>query len=747
MVILYGALAVFYLFYYTLIYPHNQKNLGRISNVEFASTYEEYRGKIGYISEDDLENGIKLRGEYDKNTRYIADYAHTSFDFFYQPDFLKDGRPVGVKESSIEKIISLKDNVVFHKSVFFNDQINFLGFNMKYGNGDNAYFVTVPHVVSNYQDEGVFYSDAKTAYTNQTLHTPGATIRVKSDILYKDAKYFASVYFHEDYPQDEKVITFNIPEWLDVEILERNFEGFEITKSTEKFTIGDKKKKKEEEADDSKSEPKPKTEPTKALKERATYITYTIKNLEAIKEESYFPGGTRNMPHLVVLCKKYDKVKAKKDSDAKAKEAAREAAKNNNGKKEPPKTKSETKDKFKKSKTKSVEKPKTELLANTADLYAWNAEIVAMTDNDTSVVAPKALQLVEGLNTDEEKMKAIFYWVQDNIRYVAFEDGIAAFKPDACQNVFNNRYGDCKGMANLLKNMLKCVGFDARLTWIGTKRIAYDYNIPSVAVDNHMICAVFLNGKKYFLDGTESFIGLDDYAHRIQGRPVMIENGKEFLVDTIPDLPVDRNIHARSGNFIVQANGLTGKINEKISGENKTNLLRLNSATARADKEKMLLAYLNDDESGIEVSNVTTSDLSNREIDAVLNYEVKYTNAAFSDGNKIYFKPDNIMEFSHHVIDTPRISDIAYDHKLNFLHDYTFNLPEGYRVKYLPKTINVENEEFSFSVSYLDNGNSIRYKKSIKIKTGYISKRNFDVWNKLVNELTNNYKEYTIIEK
>jgi hypothetical protein len=29
-----------------------------------------------------------------------------------------------------------------------------------------------------------------------------------------------------------------------------------------------------------------------------------------------------------------------------------------------------------------------------------------------------------------DKVKAIFYWVQNNIRYIAFEDGIAGFLPD-----------------------------------------------------------------------------------------------------------------------------------------------------------------------------------------------------------------------------------------------------------------------------------------------------------------------------
>ena len=50
-----------------------------------------------------------------------------------------------------------------------------------------------------------------------------------------------------------------------------------------------------------------------------------------------------------------------------------------------------------------------------------------------------------------------------------------------------------------------------------------------------MICTVILNGKKYFLDGTESFIALNDYAQRIQGKQVLIEDGKNYILDRIPD--------------------------------------------------------------------------------------------------------------------------------------------------------------------------------------------------------------------
>ena len=174
-----------------------------------------------------------------------------------------------------------------------------------------------------------------------------------------------------------------------------------------------------------------------------------------------------------------------------------------------------------------------------------------------------------------EKIESIFYWVQDNIRYIAFENGIMGFKPDAAQNVLNKKYGDCKGKANLLKEMLKLAGYDARLTWIGTSDLPYDYSLPSLAVDNHMICTVILNGKRYFLDGTEDYIAFNDYAQRIQGKQVLIEDGDNYIIDKIPDFPADRNRVKTITKMNIEEGTIKGNTAVEYNGESKILLQRV----------------------------------------------------------------------------------------------------------------------------------------------------------------------------
>ena len=50
--------------------------------------------------------------------------------------------------------------------------------------------------------------------------------------------------------------------------------------------------------------------------------------------------------------------------------------------------------------------------------------------NETTTIKTKAEEITKGITGDVEKVKALYQWMQDNIRYIAYEDGIAGFKPE-----------------------------------------------------------------------------------------------------------------------------------------------------------------------------------------------------------------------------------------------------------------------------------------------------------------------------
>ncbi len=134
-------------------------------------------------------------------------------------------------------------------------------------------------------------------------------------------------------------------------------------------------------------------------------------------------------------------------------------------------------------------------LGNVDDLYKWNQGFLNEINTQASpLLKHLADSLTTGLSTDKQKTKQVYNWVQNNIKYIAFEDGLEGFVPRQAADVCTKRYGDCKDMASLITALLKLAGLNAYFTWIGTRDIPYDYTeVPLPITDNHMISTMSLD--------------------------------------------------------------------------------------------------------------------------------------------------------------------------------------------------------------------------------------------------------------
>jgi hypothetical protein len=382
------------------------------------------------------------------------------------------------------------------------------------------------------------------------------------------------------------------------------------------------------------------------------------------------------------------------------------------------------------------------------DLYAWYKSLVQKIGNDPAAIKTKALEITKGAATDLDKIKMVYNWVQDNIRYIAFEDGIAGFKPEKAQEVLQRKYGDCKGMANLTSELLKALGFDARLCWIDTNHIAYDYSTPSVAVDNHMICAVNYGGKRYFLDATETYIGFDQYAERIQARQVMIENGDAFILDRIPSGNYQQNLQYEKRTLQIDGASLKGKAEQRWTGESKEYLLTQVHGIKTEKLQDALLQYLSDSDSKYVLSNLQTSDLHNWNTDMQISYELQHQDAVTSFGNEMYIEPDFRKEFSGMDIDTTkRTQDWQFSYKYHLVNETSIEIPAAYKPQALPEALNINRDGYMFTISYQQQGNRIIYKKELSIRNTHLPKAAFAQWNQDIEQLKKTYEQQIIFTK
>ena len=109
-------------------------------------------------------------------------------------------------------------------------------------------------------------------------------------------------------------------------------------------------------------------------------------------------------------------------------------------------------------------------------------------------ITNKVLELISGANDASARIRAIFRFVSQQIRYMGIttETEAPGYEPHDVRLTFDNRYGVCRDKAALLVEMLRIAGLEARpvLIRVGAKM---DSEIPSPYF-NHAITAVKMPG-------------------------------------------------------------------------------------------------------------------------------------------------------------------------------------------------------------------------------------------------------------
>ncbi|MTI29282.1 transglutaminase domain-containing protein, partial [Xanthovirga aplysinae] len=202
-------------------------------------------------------------------------------------------------------------------------------------------------------------------------------------------------------------------------------------------------------------------------------------------------------------------------------------------------------------------------LGEVEDLYAWYATFTQnLGKNKGKNLQNVVNQLTEGVVEEEEKVKRIYYWVQDHIKYIAFEEGMRGFIPHEANLVLEKKYGDCKDMANIIHQMLKIAGVESYLTWVGSREKPYDYTtIATPIVDDHMITVwKNLKGEVVFLDATSKYTPFGFPSSMIQGKQALVGISKEdFEVVRIPIITKNENLVADSSFLRLVGDELVGE--------------------------------------------------------------------------------------------------------------------------------------------------------------------------------------------
>lgn len=367
------------------------------------------------------------------------------------------------------------------------------------------------------------------------------------------------------------------------------------------------------------------------------------------------------------------------------------------------------------------------------DVYNWNNKLYQMAGNDKDKLQSVLAKIIQGKTTDLDKIKAIYYWVQDNIRYIAYEDGYSGYIPASVQDVASKKYGDCKGMANLLTELLKLAGYQANFTWIGTRQLPYKQSMPALCVNNHAITVLNYQGKEYFLDATEKYVAFGENAYRIQGKEAMIAKGDKFDVKEVPMTTGKEHKVSTTADLTLSNEIVSGKVKVVLTGNERTDFHQAYQTLPINSQQEFLKDYLEFGNDNVQATNIKTSDLKNRELPVSIEGEVDLSNYVNTISGDKYISIDFFPKtLERYMPDEKRENGFDFDYVLSYDDEISLTVPADKKFVDIPAKLDMPYEGYEFKGEYLVSGNKITLKKSLVIKNSIIKATDFENWKKFL---------------
>jgi hypothetical protein len=360
------------------------------------------------------------------------------------------------------------------------------------------------------------------------------------------------------------------------------------------------------------------------------------------------------------------------------------------------------------------------LLHDVSGLYEWYYSMVKninLSEPDPNLVS-LVNELTKDKTTDLEKARAIYYWTQKNIKYIAFEYALGGFIPREANDVYKKKYGDCKDNSSILYEMLKIAGLEGNLTWIGTRSISYSYNdVPTPIVDNHMILSIEIDGKTYFLDATGRYLPIEMPSSFIQGKEALISNGEaKYEIKDVPIVDAKSNTFKEVTTLRLEDTKLVGATKAEISGYYKIDFFnQLEDANTPAKIKEYYNYKMQKGNNKFLIDAVSETNKYDYDNDLIIDYTFNINDFAKILGDEIYINLNLRQDETDFKFEDDRENDIEVTYKSYYDYHTTLEIPVGYEVDYLPKDFSVSNEFMNSIITYETVDNTIVYKHQLEM--------------------------------
>ncbi len=331
------------------------------------------------------------------------------------------------------------------------------------------------------------------------------------------------------------------------------------------------------------------------------------------------------------------------------------------------------------------------------------------------------------------KLQSVAAFMQQKIRYVGIEIGIGGWRPHSAEDIYKNRYGDCKDKATLLISMLDALGVRATWVLVDTHRGFVDPAAPSI-YGNHAISAIELpkgyanpqmqaivtakNGRRYLIfDPTNEYVPIGSLPEYLQGGYGTLVLGADSQVIELPVLTPAQTVFARTAKFTLSEDGkLEGKVVESALGAPFWD--EREALTMRSEKEQReaLEERLHRDLASFTLGDASAENVRKLDQPLTLTYALTAPQYAKPAGDLLLVRPHVVGTVAEPFETKPRHYPVNFDSEGTWRETVEIALPKGFVVDDLPDPTTLDTPFASYKSSFAKKDGSLEYTREYVLK-------------------------------
>lgn len=412
------------------------------------------------------------------------------------------------------------------------------------------------------------------------------------------------------------------------------------------------------------------------------------------------------------------------------------------------------------------EKIKNQTYKSWAELGAWHSQLIAGTREPSSALQQKVQDLAPASLALLDRIKALAYFAQHDIRYAAIEIGIGGLRPHPAADTFAHRYGDCKDKATLLSTMLAQIGVKSYLMLVHTVRGIFTEKSPPSVGFNHAILVIQLPdgtfktplpalyehpklGHLLIFDPTNPWVpfGQLPYYEQDNYGLLVTENGGELL--HLPMSPPELNELKRSAKLkLLQDGTLQGEIEEVRSGYRAMLGREYLQSETQKDRKKTIEHFLGANVGSFQVDSFELVNADDIDKDLVLRFKFTADHYAKTAGPLLLVRPRVVGEAAGYF-DATKPRHYAYEFpapKVD-IDSVEITLPEGFKVDELPDPAKASFPFGEYTSKTEAAGNLLKYTREYKMTTTLVPLDHIEQLKHLFSDIITDEKNMAVLKR